>query len=227
MLQAIDVLPKQSQLVYERIREALRDGQIEGGSILNEARLARDLGVSKTPVRESLMRLASEGFVRILPRRGIEVVALSLRDIEEVFDVREMLEVEGIRLALPRLDDSTLAKLEEILERAGQVAESGTFQARFDLDVELHNAIAEASGNRRLVKMLNDNRVWVQRIRIGTFENRLFPPGRSTRSHKEHVDLINALRDRDLGATDLVRHHISSLKQEITDALKARGQDFI
>ena len=111
LLEALDRPPSHSELVYARLKQLLRDGRVSGGSLLSESDLARQLGVSTTPVHEAVVRLESEGFLMGLPRRGIRVVHLTPRDIAEIFELREALESEVVRLALARAPQSTLDEL--------------------------------------------------------------------------------------------------------------------
>ena len=226
MLDAIAPVPSHTQLVYERLRDALRDARLEGGRLLNEADLARQLGVSKTPVREALLRLASEGFVQTLPRRGSQVVHLSLRDIEEIFEVREMLEAEVIRLALPRLDDAVLAELDAIVQRGSEAIARAEYAPFTAADIQLHDRLAQAAGNSRLLQMLDGIRGWVQRVRMACHEYRL-DPSRPARAQAEHAQLVEALRARDPGAELIVREHVASLKRDLLRHLEAQGRDHI
>src|SRR5579884_1956735 len=97
LLNALVRPPSHSQLVYDQLKQLLRDGRVTGGSLLSESDLARQLGVSTTPVHEAVVRLESEGFVQSLPRRGVRVVHLTPEDIAEIFELREALEAEVVR----------------------------------------------------------------------------------------------------------------------------------
>jgi DNA-binding GntR family transcriptional regulator len=194
---------------------------------LTESDLARQLGVSTTPVHEAIVRLASEGFVELLPRRGVRVVRLTIRDIEEIFEVREALEGEVTRLAQQRMKPDDIARLEAQLQRGQRGVETNDYSSFNASDVALHDCIAQAADNQRLIRMLSEIRVWVQRIRMATVEHQFNLPGRPEKAQREHAELVEALRHRDRQAEEVVRRHVSSLKQEIVDHMRSEGLDAI
>lgn len=227
VLAALERPPSQSQLVYEQLRAALRNAQFGGGSLLTESDLARQLGVSTTPVHDAMVRLASEGFVELLPRRGVRVVLLTIRDIEEIFEVREGLEAEVTRLAQERMTPDDFALMESHLQNGQRGVERHDYPTFNAADVALHDCIAQASNNQRLLRMLGEIRVWVQRIRMQTVERQFNLPGRPDRAQREHAELVEALRQKDRRAEDIVRRHISSLKEDIIGHMASEGLDSI
>src|SRR5919106_1574230 len=108
----------QSDLAYAALREQVRRRQIVPGQMLSEARLAQELGMSRTPAREAISRLVHEGLLRVLPKRGVMVRTLTAKDIEELYTVREHLETLAARLAAPRILDDGLASPRRILQQA-------------------------------------------------------------------------------------------------------------
>jgi DNA-binding GntR family transcriptional regulator len=227
ILDALDRPPSQSQLVYDRLKQVLRDGGVTGGSLLSEADLARQLGVSTTPVHEAVVRLASEGFVEALPRRGVRVVHLTPRDIAEIFELREALEAEVVRLVLARAPADTLESLQSCVLAGDAALAESDYPAFNSADVALHDVLARAAGNRRLQQSLNDLRMWVQRIRLATVANQFRLPGRPAKAQEQHARLVDALRRRDAAAEAIIREHISSLKDEILGYLRAHNMEFI
>jgi GntR family transcriptional regulator, rspAB operon transcriptional repressor len=219
--------PSQSHLIYEQLRTALRSAHLGGGSLLTESDLARQLGVSTTPVHEAMVRLASEGFVELLPRRGVRVVRLTIRDIEEILGVREALEAEVTRLAQARMTPDQIGQLEAHLQKGQTGIESNDYGSFNAADIALHDCIAEAADNQRLIRMLSEIRVWVQRIRMATVEHQFNLPGRPEKAQREHAELVEALRERDRQAEEIVRRHVSSLKQDIVDHMRSKGLDSI
>jgi DNA-binding GntR family transcriptional regulator len=219
--------PSQSQLAYEQLRAALRNAQFGGGSLLTESDLARQLGVSTTPVHEAMVRLASEGFVELLARRGVRVVRLAIRDIEEIFEVREGLEAEVTRLARERMTPDDFALMEAHLHNGQMGVEHNDYAAFNAADVGLHDCIAQASNNQRLLRMLGEIRVWVQRIRMATVEHQFNLPGRPERAQHEHTELVEALRQKDSRVEEIVRRHISSLKEDIVAHMVSEGLESI
>jgi DNA-binding GntR family transcriptional regulator len=219
--------PSQSQLAYEQLRAALRNAKFGGGSLLTESDLARQLGVSTTPVHEAMVRLASEGFVELLPRRGVRVVRLTIRDIEEILEVREALEAEVTRLARERMTPADFAQMETLLQKGQRGVELNDYPAFNAADIALHDSIARSADNQRLLRMLGEIRVWVQRIRMATVEHQFNLPGRPERAQREHAELVEALRRKERRAEEIVRRHISSLKEDIVAYMTSEGLDSI
>jgi DNA-binding GntR family transcriptional regulator len=215
LLDALPLPPSHSQLVYDRLKQSLRDGRVGGGSLLSESDLARQLGVSTTPVHEAVVRLESEGFVQALPRRGVRVVRLTARDIAEIFELREALESEVIRLILARAPQNVLDDLMPYVVAGDAALATGEYPPFNAADLALHDALASAAGNRRLQHAVTDLRVWVQRIRVATVESNIRLPGRPQKAQEEHRELVDALIRRDGAAEGIVRQHIASLKDEI------------
>ena len=227
MLEAIERPPSQAQLVYDQLRAALRDARFDGGSLLSENELARQLGVSTTPVHEALVRLASEGFVELLPRRGVRVTHLSAQDVAEILEAREGLEAEVVRLALQRMTAEDLAALDALIAAGDEGIRQNDYAAFNAADRALHDRLAEAAGNRRYVQMLDGIRAWVQRIRVSTVEHQFHIPGRPGKAQDEHRALVQALHERDPRAEQIIRQHISSLKDDIQAEMAAQGREFI
>ncbi|HEU0073738.1 MAG TPA: GntR family transcriptional regulator [Dehalococcoidia bacterium] len=226
-LAAIERPPSQSQLAYEQLRTALRNAQFGGGSLLTESDLARQLGVSTTPVHDAMVRLASEGFVELLPRRGARVVRLTIRDVEEIFEVREALEAEVTRLAQARMTPEDFAHLEDHLQQGKRGIDRNDYPTFNAADVALHDCVAQAANNQRLLRLLGEIRIWVQRVRFATVEHQFNLPGRPEKAQDEHAELVEALRQRDGRAEEIVRRHVSSLKADIVAHMESQGLDSI
>jgi DNA-binding GntR family transcriptional regulator len=136
--------------VLEYLREEILSNRLEPGAELNEAALSQSLGVSRGPVREAIGRLASEGLVRAIPRRGAIVTALTREEFVDAYQVREALETLAIRLAVPRFEPDDLAELRELHEEMVRHAEHGEVKAFFDTNAAFHRLFVDGSGNRKL-----------------------------------------------------------------------------
>ena len=136
--------------VLDRLREDILSGELDAGTVLGEVALAESFGVSRGPIREALSRLASEGLVTLVPRRGAEVTRLTREEFLDAYQVREALETMAIRLAVPRLGDAELALLRRLHEEMVEHAERAEVRAFFDANARFHQVFVEASGNRKL-----------------------------------------------------------------------------
>ena len=206
-----------AQITYRHIKDAILRSAFEGRARpLTEAALAAQLGVSKTPVREALQRLALEGFVEIADRRGAYVVGVSAMDVAEAFGVREALESYAMRQGFRRLGSEGLPEFERLVNEAGAAVEDHEAFQRHDR--ALHALIVEAAGNGRLQKLYVTVAEHVQLMLMRAIDL----PGRSARSHLEHLKLLEALRRgaEDL-AVDCLVAHIRSVRDDQLRALPA------
>jgi DNA-binding GntR family transcriptional regulator len=146
--------PNLTELAYLHIKQYILEGSFSEGSKLTEDTLAAQLGISKSPVREALNRLESEGLVSIEPRRGAYVRRFSQREARDLYSLREVLEVYAVSLA--HITPSFLSDLAESIDRIkGDLKERDTV-AYVEEDIRFHNLIAAATGNTELCRMLEN-----------------------------------------------------------------------
>jgi DNA-binding GntR family transcriptional regulator len=192
-----EVQPKPlSDIALEHVREAIVDGRFPPGASINQAELAKQLGISRAPLREALQMLQQEGLVENQPFRGTVVTPLTAESLRELQSLRRLLETFAAEQVLERATDADLAILEGIVaEMAGSVT-AGDLDAVNDADIRLHSKIIELSGHSLLVKVWG---TYVQQIRRAlSLRNRanvdLTP---LAQMHREFVD---ALVRRDVDA---------------------------
>jgi len=191
--------------VHDYLREEILAGRFAPGSELLEVPLSQSLGVSRGPIREALRTLEAEGLVEITPRRGAVVTSLSKRDFLDAYQVRESLEVLGVRLAVPRFSDPELVALESRIEAMTEHAAAGDFDAFFEANAAFHEAIIEASGNRKLIEIYRRLTAQMGPYRRPSAKLR----GNLDNSIAEHREIVEAARKRDVeAAAELVMRHI-------------------
>lgn len=139
--------------VYRRLREAIVSGSLAPGQRLIETSLAEQLGVSRSPVREAIRRLAQDGLVTFVPRRGVSVGNPSPGEVEEVYTIRGALEALAARLAACRRSARQLEQLRRTLARMERATENGDHSGLLRADNDFHRALVEASGNQRLIEI--------------------------------------------------------------------------
>lgn len=147
-----DALPSQDQ------REAILKGYLKPGEKLDQNEIAELLGVSRSPVRDALRKLAAEGLVQIHPHRGAIVAELTPEELEEIYLLRRVLEGLAVRLAVPHIDDERLAVLEEILRTMDETEDADTW---IDLNYRFHHTIYEAARRPRLLALIDNLRMVV------------------------------------------------------------------
>jgi len=195
------------QPLRERVRDLIRDrivrGEFTPGDRLVERVLAEELGVSRVPVREALNLLKGEGFVQDIPRRGVIVTMLSQEDLDDLFEVREALEVQSARLACLRATDDELVSLADVARRADEARELGDAELLADLNEAFHDLIPRLAHNRILgttLEPLEGRLHWVLR------QNR--SPGALMEEHRELVEAL-AARDPER-AEEIARRHVAT-----------------
>jgi DNA-binding GntR family transcriptional regulator len=191
--------------VRERLREDVLSGELAPGTVLGEASLARSFGVSRGPIREALGRLASEGLVTITPRRGAVVTELTRDEFVDAYQVREALETLAIRLAVPRLEESELARLRELHEEMIEHAKRGEVNAFFEANAAFHDLFVSASQNQKLLEVYR-----LLMDQMGRYLARsLALRGSLEKSVAEHSAILEAVEARDGDrATRLLAEHI-------------------
>ena len=196
-------------LIRERVVSALRDaiivGRLKPGERIRERELVSLLGVSRSPLREAIRILETEGFITSLAHRGARVSEVSAVDLHDMLDVRIMLESFAARLFIERLDEAALRAMEEQVERSRAPGYRVDLQENFDLGLEFHDLLVGACGNRKVVQMHENLKRHQTRYQHFAFA-RL---GRDLRALDEHAEMVTMLRARDLGAVErLMRAHL-------------------
>jgi DNA-binding GntR family transcriptional regulator len=212
-LGAIETRPGSlSEQAYARLRERILDRRIAAGSVLLEGKIAEELGISRTPMREALGRLAGEGLLVRRDARSYSVRTVGTKEYFDLMRSRELLECEAIALAVGRADETQLAALAGEVEAlsSGQHAET----EHWHFDDRLHLFIAEASGNvvlPHLIQQLRDD------ARLFRLHN---PLHRQKEDQHEHREIIDALRRKDVeGARGAMRSHLRSLQNDVQRAI--------
>lgn len=195
--------------VVGQIREKIYRHELSPGDWIDEQRLAEELGVSRTPLRDGLKLLASEGLVTIKPRRGCYVTKLTDEDVDQIFDLMARLEGWCAFEAASRLDADAMRNLEAMhrdLETHAAAHDAGRYHEK---NVEFHAAIQRLSGNPWLANIVAELRIVMRLARVQTLRY----PGRFETSIEEHRELMEALRARSpkRAETSMRRHLLNQL----------------
>ena len=201
--------------VFQKIREDILNGIYKENDELRENTIGKELGVSRTPVREALRQLELEGLVTIIPNRGAYVTGISHKDIWDIYVIRSMLEGLCARWAVEHITDAQLDELEEmILLSEFQMKKESGFSAEqiAALDGRFHSILYEASGSRILGHVLTDFHNYVQTARRSS----VVSEERARKSIREHRQILRAIRDRDEEmAEQLANEHIMHVMQNL------------
>jgi DNA-binding GntR family transcriptional regulator len=192
-----------SEVTYRRLRSDIVQGLLRPNERLIEAELAERLAVSRTPIRESLQRLAADGLV-ISRRRGWVVYEHTPDEIREIYEIRSALEGYATRLAAERATDEQLAEVVRILQESTNIARAPR-QHMVEVNDRFHDAIIEACGNRRLAEEIRRNRLYYFNHRLAN----LYSDQEVSASRVQHDRIVRALLDRNpREAEEITRNHI-------------------
>lgn len=183
-----------------RIQEMIWDGTYAPGAHLTETDLAKHLGISRGPVREAIQELVRQGLIVTIPNRGAFVVQWSVEDVIEVFSVRSVLEGLAAKIAVRRLPSAQLTPpFERVIGEMRDAARSGQLMKLVDLEMEFHQMLARASGNKRLIRMHDDLSAQIKML-IATAEVRLRLYDDLAEIANLHAPILEALRSGDAEA---------------------------
>ncbi len=206
-LQKLDNLSR-ANYVYHWLREEMRLGRFGAGDRLREVELAVRLGVSRTPIREAIRRLASDGLVEDAPSRGVMFIRLDKQQVREIYSIRAVLEGAAARLAAQHASESEVALMKELIGSIEDVGNSPEAHGRNNRI--LHQAICEAAHNRYLVQALTQLSDSLGLLPGTTFQ----VPGRPQEAREEHLAIVAAIERRDADEAErLARLHIQHAGQ--------------
>ena len=217
-LQMNEYLPLRD-VVFQTLRQAILMGELKPGERLMEIHLAQKLGVSRTPVREAIRKLELEGLVLMIPRKGAVVAEITISDLEDVLEVRIALEELAMRYACKRITPEQLAQLKNLAGDFKRSLYGNDVAACAQADVAFHDAIYAATGNRRLVQILNNLREQMYRYRMEYLKDRQT----HTALLKEHEEILKALEEKDEEhAIDVTCRHVVRQKEHIIAILNQK-----
>lgn len=211
--------------VYPRLRDMILTNVLHAGQKLVDRDLAEQLGVSRTPVREALGRLAMMGLVESRSRRGYYVRLYTADEVSALYEFRKILEVNAARLAARNATSEHMRRIDEILAELESLDMKMANRAiPVELDMEIHNLIAEASGNNELARAIKNlmDRVMCF-IWVDWSDPRNAQVDTMAAAHNEHVELLMCIREGDgEGAAKKLGAHIDLARGALTDLLNAR-----
>lgn len=206
--------------VVERIRNLIRSGELEPNSRVNELELAERFGISRTPLREAIKILATEGMLELLPNRGARVAAVNEGEIDEMLEVIAGLEANAARLLAKRITDSEIADIAQMHEAMLEAYEKRDEARYFTLNRQIHEAMMRAAKNATLAQLYAGLSSRIQRFRYAAHKT----PEQWQRAIDEHEDMLRLMIERDgekLAA--LMERHILGKKEPIAAQFGTMG----
>lgn len=193
-----------AESVYYQIRRNILSGKYRPGKAVTEMEVSNDLGVSRTPVREAFKHLESEGLLELRPNRGAVVVGIGKTDIEDIYEIRSLLEGRAAERAALQADEESLKQLSEIIDLTEFYVERENYDRVTEMDDRFHQTIYELTGSRILQRILKELHAYAENIR----ERSIREPGRAKLMLKEHHAVLEAMQAKDpaLAGQRMVQH---------------------
>jgi DNA-binding GntR family transcriptional regulator len=193
------------QEVAQRIREMIRKGTLRKGDRIVEKDLSQAMGTSRTPLREALRLLSSEGLIDLVPHKGAYVAQPSMQEIREMFEVMSLLEGTCARKVAEKMTDVDLRKLERLHEKLEKYFREKNNEKYLEVNYRYHSLLQEMAGSKVLSEVINSLKQKVMLYR----QRQLYQPDRFEASMNEHRDLLDAFRRRDpASAESAMRIHL-------------------
>ena len=200
------------EAVYQTVYKQIMTGKLSPGQKIAECNISAALGISRSPVREALKRLAEDCLVTFVPRKGCCVTESTRAELEEIYEIRKRLECLALEQAFARLDRNELAALRQKFAECRNLAEPKLLKGELKLDAQLHHLIAQASGWHNLCEMLGKIRARIQVYRV----RQALCLEWANRALNEHIQLLDILLAGDKAqAIHCLEAHIESTKQSI------------
>jgi DNA-binding GntR family transcriptional regulator len=171
------------------IQHAILDESYQPGDHLSVPAISKDLGISRSPVREAILRLEQEGLVQTIPRRGAVVVGVTPAELLKLYEVREFLEGLAARLAAEKATDDQLAELRKQCEKHRKAIDSGDVEAHMAIDLGFHRQVFDAASNHYVAEMLLEIQ---NQIRLGLTSTAAVP-GNPPKALEEHEQILEAI----------------------------------
>lgn len=204
-------------VVFNTLRQAILTGELKPGERLMEIHLANKLGVSRTPIREAIRKLELEGLVTMIPRRGAEVAQITEKSMNDVLEVRRAMDVLCIELACERISQEEMDALEAACHAFEEAAKTGDARVCAQADVDFHDIIVKATGNMRLVQLINNLSEQMYRYRFEYLKD----ISKYDSLVEEHKVICASIRSRDkAAASEAAKLHIDNQKKTIINQIR-------
>jgi len=197
------------QQIFKIIEEKILSGELKTGESLTELKLCEELGVSRTPIREAIRQLEAEELVRVVPNKGAIIVGVCQKDIEDIYNIRILVEGLAARWAAENITPSELERLKEMLDLQEFYTIKGDLANLEKYDYSFHCAIYEACKSKQMKRMLSNFHHFIKLAREVSFEQ----GSRATATLEEHRVLYQAIADKDAEQAD------KAMKLHITNAM--------
>jgi DNA-binding GntR family transcriptional regulator len=208
--------------VYLSLEEQIISQKLRPGEAVTEMKLSRELGVSRTPVREALQRLDREGLIKLIPNKGAVVLGISEQDLIDIYKIRMRLEGLAARIAAEKKDVEFCRQLGDNIDLTGFYMAKGDIEKVKDLDSEFHDIIYRSCESRMLGKTLSELHRYIASYR----KLSLAVDGRIEKSLSEHREIYDAIVNGKADEADtLTCEHVASALENLLEIISKKGKD--
>jgi DNA-binding GntR family transcriptional regulator len=201
--------------VYDYLCQQMKNGNMQPGSIIEAKKLMKDLGVSQTPLREAFLQLQADGFVTIMPQRGVKINALNWEDIKELYEIIGGLESRVMISVFDRIGQSEIEKMKQINEEMLNVNPRKDLHRYYDKNIEFHNVYLNLCNNNRIVILINRHRQI-----LFDFAKRDYGRKWEKDNYLEHLEIIKLIEKGDAKKTaEYIRDKHLTLKTKYQKSL--------
>lgn len=205
-----------AKMAYDALRRSILIGELKSGELYSEKGLAEDLGISRTPVREALLELAGQELVVFLPRKGVQINSFKKRDVDEIFELRKIIETASVEKVAKFSEAYDLYKLEEALNSQRKALEKKDSNAFLQADRCFHSICNDLTNNQRLVAILENLRDMIQMMGVLA----LGMQGRAEEVIVEHEDIFSAIKEGDpVKAREMMSRHLDLTRRTLEERL--------
>lgn len=208
------------EIAYETLKHAIITGDLPAGSRIVETEYAERMHISRTPLREALRKLERDGLVEYMLRRGVVVRAFTLADVEEIYTIRNALELLTLPAIVANATEGDIRSLRAILSEMDHFIENDDVDALSPRARQFHTQLTAISGLKRTIRAIEGQDEYISRFSALAIAKE----NRRSSAHDEHHQLVDLVEARDLeGFTALMTKHIERSKQTCLEALSSRG----
>ena len=205
------------EIAYETLKHAIITGEIAAGIRIVETEYANKLHISRTPLREALRKLERDGLVEYVIRRGVVVRAFTIEDVEEIYTIRNALEIITLPAIIKNATPKDIKSMREKLQEMDRVMAEGNIDRLSSLAREFHDQLTAISGLKRILRVIQGQDEYIHRFSALSIAK----DKRRSEAHQEHYRIVEMIENKDLqGLESMMRSHIEASKQSCLAALK-------
>ena len=211
------------EIAYEVLKHAIITGQIPAGERIVETDYADRLHISRTPLREALRKLERDGLVEYVLRRGVVVRAFTMEDVEEIYTIRNSLEMLTLPAIIAKATDEDVKGLKDKLREMDEVLENGDIEALSPMARAFHTQLTAICGQNRILRVIEGQDEFIKRFSAMAIRQE----NRRSQAHEEHHRLVEYIENRDLERFEKLMHkHIERSKENCLAALAAQQAQY-